>query len=195
MDPELQTLGVQLADAAVRNTAAAIADRIGAAKARRKNDEIIAELEEIISGLVSDKSELVRIAQAYEEELVAQRIAASDIEYISTNFVPLLQRLLESGAAERGEDAASIQAMIELVQPILSVETVTVLQLIGFNFRKAIGEPLTTLVGQLISSRTPTSPVVTLEIQRLELLREVAYLEVARDPEAHERLARMLGNG
>lgn len=195
MDPLLQTLGVQLADAAVRNTAAAIADRIGAAKARRKNDEIIAELEEIISGLVSDKSELVRIAQAYEEELVAQRITASDIEYISTSFVPILQRLLESGAAERGEDAASIQAMIELVQPILSVETVTVLQLIGFNFRKAIGEPLTTLVGQLISSRTPTSPAVTLEIQRLGLLREVAYLEVARDPEAHERLTRMLGNG
>lgn len=195
MDPELQTLGVQLADAAVRNTAAAIADRIGAAKARRKNDEIIAELEEIISGLVSDKSELVRIAQAYEEELVAQRIAASDIEYISTNFVPILQRLLESGAAERGEDAASIQAVIELVQPILSVETVTVLQLIGFNFRKAIGEPLTTLVGQLISSRTTTSPAVTLEIQRLELVREAAYLEIARDPEAHERLTRMLGNG
>lgn len=191
MDPELQSLGVQLADAAVRNTAATIADRIGAAKARRKNEETIAELEEIVSGLVSDKSELVRIAQAYEEELVAQRISASDIEYISTNFVPILKRLMESAATERGEDDASIQAMIELVQPILSVETVTVLQLIGFNFRKAIGEPLTTLVNQLISSKTPPNTTATLEIQRLQLLREVAYLEVARDPEAHERLTGM----
>jgi hypothetical protein len=193
MDPELQTLAVQLADAALRNTAATVADRIGAAKARRKNEDTIAELEEIVTGLVSDKSELVRIAQAYEEELVAQRISASDIEYISTNFVPILQRLMESAASERGEDTASIQAMIELLQPILSVETVTVLQLIGFNFRKAIGEPLTSLVNQLISSRSPTNPTMILEIKRLELLREVAYFEVARDPDAHERLTGMLG--
>jgi hypothetical protein len=32
MDPELQTLSVQLADAAIRNTAGAIADRVAAAK-------------------------------------------------------------------------------------------------------------------------------------------------------------------
>jgi hypothetical protein len=59
LDPQLQQLGLQLADVAVRNTAGAISDRIGASKARKKNEETIAELEEIISGLLSDKSELL----------------------------------------------------------------------------------------------------------------------------------------
>jgi hypothetical protein len=193
MDPQLQALALQLADTAVRNTAGSIADRITAAKARKKDQETIAELEEIVNGLLSDKSELVRIAQAYEQELVAQRISAADIEYITANFVPVLRQLIESAAANDDQDVATPQEIIDLIQPLLSVETVTVLQLIGFNFRKAIGEPLTQLVGQLISSKAQADPALTLELQRLSLVRETAYLDVAQNPEAHARLISMLG--
>lgn len=152
MDPQLQTLAAQLADVAIRNTAGSIVDRIKAAQARKKDAETIAELEDIINELMSDKSELVRIAQAYEEEFVAQRISPTDIAYISDNLVPQIQRLAESATANGGDGAAAAQ-LIELLQPLLSVETVTVLQLLGFNFRKAIGEPLTDLVGKFISTR------------------------------------------
>jgi hypothetical protein len=192
MDPQLQILATQLADTAVRNTAGSIADRVATMKAQKKDKETIAELEEIVNGLLSDKSELVRIAQAYEQELVAQRISETDIQYISNNFVPQLRRLAESAAANDGQDAAPAREMIDLIQPLLSVETVTVLQLIGFNFRKAIGEPLTQLVSQLISSKVQVNPAL-LELQRLSLLRETAYLDVAQDPEAHARLASMVG--
>lgn len=152
MDPQLQALTVQLADVAIRNTAGSVVDRIRAAEARKKDAETIVELEDLINELMSDKSELVRIAQAYEEELVAQRISSTDIAYISDNLVPLLQQLVRSAAASEGEDAAA-QQVIDLIQPLLSVETVTVLQLLGFNFRKAIGEPLTDLASKFISSR------------------------------------------
>jgi hypothetical protein len=192
MDPQLQILATQLADTAVRNTAGSIADRVATMKAQKKDKETIAELEEIVNGLLSDKSVLVRIAQAYEQELVAQRISETDIQYISNNFVPQLRRLAESAAANDGQDAAPAREMIDLIQPLLSVETVTVLQLIGFNFRKAIGEPLTQLVSQLISSKVQVNPAL-LELQRLSLLRETAYLDVAQDPEAHARLASMVG--
>lgn len=193
MDPELQRLGAELAQVAVRNSAGAVADRIRAVKAKKRDRETVAELEEIVSGLLADKSELTRIAQAYEEELVAQRMSSSDIEYISTNFVPLLKQLIEKGAERSGSDDGEVQEIIDLVQPIVSVETVTVLQLLGFNFRKGVGEPLTRLVGRLIESRTAGDPIASHEIQRLSLQREVAYLEVARDPEAYDRLTRMLG--
>jgi hypothetical protein len=186
MDPQLQTLAAQLADTAIRNTAGSIADRITAAKARKKDQETIVELEEIVYGLLSDKSELVQIAQAYEQELVAQRISKADIEYISTNFVPLLQRLIRSTAASNDQDGAVAQEMIDIIQPLISVETVTVLQLIGFNFRKAIGEPLTEFVSKLILSKAQVDPALPLEIQR-------AYLDIAQNPEAHARLANMLG--
>ena len=139
MDPQLQTLSIQLADAAVRNTAGAILDRLEVAKARKKDHETIAELDEIVNGLIADKSELVRIAKAFEEELVAQRISNSDIEYITTNFVPLLKQLLESAAGDSKQSPAEIEDIFKLIQPLLSIETVTVLQLLGFNFRKAVG--------------------------------------------------------
>jgi hypothetical protein len=193
MDPQLQSLGLQLADVGVRNTAGSIADRVATAKARKKDQETIAELEEIVTGLISDKSELVRIAQAFEEELVAQRISANDIEYISIKFVPLLRQLLESAAVSNGEDTAKVEEMINLVQPLLSVETVTVLQLLGFNFRRAIGEPLTELVSKLILARTQGDPDTMLEIQRLTLERENTYLQLAQDPEALARLAALSG--
>ncbi len=192
MDPQLHTLTLQLADTAVRNTAGSIADRITVAKARKKERETIAELEDIINGLLSDKNELVRIAQAYEQELVAQQISADDIEYISTNFVPVLRHLIESAAANEGQDAITAPEIIDLVKPLLSVETVTVLQLIGFNIRKAVGEPLTQLVNSLISSKAQADPVLLLEIQRLSLVRDTGYFEIAKDPEAHARLLSML---
>lgn len=192
MDPELQQLGIQLADTAVRNTAGIVADRITAAKARRQDRETIAELEDIVNDLIADKSELVRIAQAYEGELVAQRLSPSDIAYITSNIVPVLKKLAESAASD-SRAAASAQAAMDAITPILSVETVTVLQLIGFNIRKAIGGPLTELVSRLILARAHADPAVSLEIQRLATQRELSMIEVAKDPEAHARLLPILG--
>lgn len=149
VDPQLQTLGAQLGEVVVRNTALAIADKIRALKARRQDHETIAELEGLVNDLVADKSELVRIANAYEAELVAQRLAKEDIEYISKNLVPLLSQLVASSTPQ--PDRA--KAVQDVVQSLLSVETVTVLQLVGFNFRKAIGEPLTELVAGFIATR------------------------------------------
>jgi hypothetical protein len=192
MDPQLQQLGLQLADAAVRNTAGAISDKIGASKARKRNEETIAELEEIISGLLSDKSELLRIAQAFEDELVAQRISPSDVEYISDNFIPRIEELVEL-MEEAGTDASSAQAAIGLLKPLLSVETVTILQLLGFNFRKAIGEPLTTLLASQISSRNATG-AADAETQHLAARTQLAYLEIAQNPDAFARLKQLFPN-
>lgn len=136
---------------------------------------------------LEDKAELVRIAQVYEEELVAQRISADDIRYISENIVPVLRQLAESATSGTGATATP-EEVIDLIRPLLSVETVTVLQLIGFNFRKGVGEPLTELVSKLISSKSPPDPRAALEPQKLALARETSYLEALRDPEARARL-------
>jgi hypothetical protein len=192
MDPQLQTLGLQLVDTAARHTAASIGIRISAVKAKKNNQETIAELEQIVNDLQSDRSELVRIAQAYEDELVAQRISNSDIEYISNSFVPALQQIIESAPASQDQDVATAQQVIAFLHPLLSVEMVTVLQLVGFNFRKAIGEPLTELIARLILAKAQDDPSAAQEIQRLALVRETSYLEVAQDPEAYARLLNML---
>jgi hypothetical protein len=193
LDPQVEALTLQLANTAARNTAASIVDRITVSKRTKKEQETITELEEIVNGLLSDKSELVLIAQAYEQELIAQRISESDIKYISTKFVPLLRKLAESAAASEGQDVTEAQQIIDLIQPLLSVEMVTVLQLLGFNFRKAVGEPLTELVSRLILSKAQMDASQLLEIQRLSTLRDSTFLEIARDPEAYDRLVSMQG--
>ena len=154
MDPLLKRLTVELGEVALRNAASAIAHKIRAVKARKQDRETIAELEEIVNGLLADKSELLRIARAYEQELVAQQISKQEIEYISQSLVPLLEELMSS-SNDPSQNSASTKEMMELVTPILSVEVVTILQLLGFNFKKAIGEPLTEMVAQFISSKAP----------------------------------------
>jgi hypothetical protein len=176
-----------------RNLASTVTSRIRASKARKEDQETIAELDQIVNDLLADKTELVRIAQAYQQELVAQRISAADIEYITTNLVPKLKELVAATANETDKKAAATEEMIDRIRPILSIESVTLLQMIGFNFRAAIGEPLTHLIARLISSAKSDNEELAPEIRRLELAREVAYLEVVRDPEAFARFAKFSG--
>ncbi len=154
MNPEVQTLGLQLADVALRQTAATIADKVAKIKTSRKQDQVIAELEQMINELVADKAELVRIANAYEQELVAQRISDEDIKYMTGTVAPLLASFLNQSTPA---DDSSASAQQEIIEKLLSVETITVLQLVGFNFKQAIGEPLTELVSNFIRMAGPSS--------------------------------------
>ncbi|MFN0089296.1 MAG: hypothetical protein ACKVWR_03355 [Acidimicrobiales bacterium] len=95
--------------------------------------------------------------------------------------MPTIKKLAEAGGN------GDTDQMIDLLTPILSVETITVLQLLGFNFKKAIGEPLTTLVSQLISSKTPPSPGAATEAQRLSLELQLAAASLAQDEAAFQR--------
>ena len=192
MDPQIQALAMQLADVTVRNTAGAIGDRIHAAKARKKDQDTIGELEQIISELITDKAEVTRVAQAFEETLVAQRISDAEVDFITQTIVPVIKQLVEV-TSDPGAAGSQAQKVIDLVEPLLSAKTVTVLQLLGFNFKRAIGEPLTELVSRAILAKSPTDAALGNELQRLNAQREVAFLEVAKDPDAYERLGKMTG--
>lgn len=181
---ELIELGIRLTETATRNTASAIASRIGAANASGKKDEAVAALEDIVNELVADKQELTRIAQAYQAELVAQRLSSGDVRYIADTVLPLLEKV--AAANPNGQQLAQ---QLDTLKPILSAETANVLQLLGFNFRRAIGEPLTNLTASAIESRVNRSE----EIQIETLKREQLYIQLAMDPEAHARFRAMCG--
>lgn len=188
MNPELQALAIGLAGSAIRNSAQGVSDRIRGLKAGNDDRETINGLEQLVNDLISDKNDLTRIAQAYQEELVAQRLSAGDVHYITDTIVPLVEKLTSSS---NGGDSDKNAEMMAAIKPLLSIETVNVLQLLGFNFRKAVGEPLTTLVERAILSKAPGD--TALEIQRLQLEREVGYIAIAQDPAAHARLVAMYG--
>ncbi len=179
-----------LSEAAVRNAAATVADRISAAKARKRDKETIAALEDIVNELLADKSELVRIAQAFDDELVAQRLSSDDVNFITENLLPLIRQLMEVS----DQDVLEPQ-MLDALKSILAAETLTIMQLIGFNYRQAIGKPLTELAAAAITSRMPQDQTQSLDLQQALVERDIALAELAGDPEAWARFVELRPRG
>ena len=179
--PQLIDLGLQLAASAARNTASSITDKIGAMRASKSANEQVAALEQIVSDLIADKNELTRIAQSYQQELVAQQLTPGDVLYIADTVVPLLEGLAD-GMDDRG-GGEKLKGQIQAMKPLLSVETVNILQLVGFNFRQAIGTPLTRRVKDAIEGRKNAGS----ELQVEGLRHQRAAMELAADPAAFAR--------
>ncbi|WP_281658210.1 hypothetical protein [Halobacillus sp. Cin3] len=186
---DLQSISTQLTSIATKNSSQAIYDKIRTTKAQKDQEATIQELEEIIRDLITEKNELIQIAQTYDEEVISQKISEEDIEYISHNLIPLLEKFLETDE-EAGDGEAYAKAEdnlknLENIKPLLSKKTITILQLLGFNYKRAIGEPLTVLVNSLITSQIPESS------ERLKVLaaeRDLEYLKIMRDEAAYERM-------
>ncbi len=146
MDNQIMTqLAANLVEATARNGASIISDKIKTAKTKKEYKETISELEEIIYDLLTDKAEIQRIAQAYEQELVSQKITEGDIKYITDNLLPIIAEFIPEKDKEQ----------FDQLKKVLSVETLTIMQLIGFNYKQAIGEPLTLLLRKIIESKIP----------------------------------------
>lgn len=172
-------LAVNLAEVATRNTASLITNKIAAIKAKKNDKETIGELEEIISELLSDKAEIQRIAQSYEQELVSQRITEKDIKYITDNLIPIINEFIPSDKKDE----------LNRIKPLLSVETLTIMQLLGFNYKKAIGEPLTNLLKKYIETKMPNN-VDHAEINSKIMLKT---MDIAFDENATNRYLLLTG--
>lgn len=182
---QLTNLGMQLATSAARNSAAAIADKIAATRASRSATDQVAALEQIVSDLLSDKNELTRIAQAYQHELVAQQLTPGDIQYITDAVVPLLEQFADG--MEDPDAGAQLKEQIQSFKPLLSVETVNILQLLGFNFRQGVGAPLTQRLKELIEGGSGSEG----DLQAEALRTQQRAMELAADPEAYARFREM----
>lgn len=176
-DPIISQLAADLALVIAKNTASVIATRVKAALGNKNKDSQITHLSEIINDLVNDKNELIRISQAYEQELVAQSITDDDIKYIAENLIPVVEKLPLSKEQKSGIDA---------VKPILSKELLTIGQLLGFNYKRAIGEPLTLLLQKKIEAGIPANKEKTTDFN-------TAAMTIAMDEAACKRLEKLLG--
>lgn len=193
MNPENQILvdlATKLTESAVRNTAGAVIDKVTAVKAKRDDKQTIRELDDIINSLLDDKGELVRIAQAYEQELVSQKISDSDIEYITNTLVPLIEQFVNNIGDET--ERAKSQALLSSIKSVISKEMITIMQLVGFNFKQAIGQPLTVLVRKTIESNMPTDDA---ELKRLNMVNSNLSIELSKDEESFQRFMRLTGRG
>ncbi len=173
-----------LAEITTRNTMGAISDKIKKAKAGADKNKTIKELEEMINSLLNDKIELERISKTLENELVSQQISDDDIAFIVDSIVPLVKELTKGDAKQ--------QEYIGYIEKLLSKESLKVMQLVGFNYREAIGGPLTNLCADAIKKLSSNSTDQN-EIGVATLKNQTALAQLSADPEAFNRFARLLG--
>lgn len=147
MEKIFAELGVRLTEMAVKGTASIVQKKIKASKDEQNIIALRQNYEEIINELISEREEAILIAQAYKNELEKVVISDDDIEhlhYTVKNFVSLLSLFGKPNMIDH-------QTLLTL-QSLISVNTLKAMQLLGFNYKAAIGEPLTQLCAQKITS-------------------------------------------
>ena len=148
---ELIGLGKSLTELAVKGTATAISNKIKAIKDERNAEKLRATYDEIINELLNEREEAVRIAQAYKSELEKVVISDEDITHLHNTVSRILELLKNS--AVNGNDVTNQLKTYEQIKEFISVDTLKTMQLLGFNYKSAIGEPLTIMLRNLILSK------------------------------------------
>ena len=73
-----------------------------------------------------------------------------------------------------GQSSEELNNAVKILSPLVSKETLTILQLLGFNFKKAIGEPLTSLIREMILTKLPLDT----ELQKLQMQIQLEQLRL-----------------
>lgn len=136
----------RLKEISSKNTAESIYNKINSVKQKNNDKETILILEEIINNLAADKNELIQITRCYEQEFTDRDISDTDIDYITRELMPILTSFLPFSGGNN--------EFISSIQKIFSSETLKILKLLGFNYKDAIGLPLTNMVSQAIQNQT-----------------------------------------
>lgn len=145
LDSAIQTLFEEASRLMITNGVATIRTRIDTARSKRDADARAQELEEIISQLIDDRTTMWQLNQMFWEDLQAKRLEKEDLEFAVNTLIPLI------------EDIASIDDpdTVDKIKSLLTLDMLNLLQVIGFNYREALGEPLTKLVRSHIERAIP----------------------------------------
>lgn len=188
---ELIGLGVTLTELAVKGTATAISSKIKAIKDEKNVDNVRSTYDEIINELLSEREEAVRIAQAYKSELEKVVISDEDIQHLHNTVTRILELVKKSQGNGENVNAAvntQIQAY-EQIKELISVDTLKTMQLLGFNYKAAIGEPLTLMLRNFILSKV-ADPDALNSFQKVVTPEMV---EILKDDTAYENFKQITG--
>ena len=193
---ELVALGANLAQMAVKGTATAVSAKIRAIKDEKNAEKIRNTYDEIVNELLSEREEAVRIAQAYKSELEKVVISDEDIQHLHNTVANILKIMtdIQIAGAERAGEAA-VEAVKEQTKvyeqfmELISVDTLKTMQLIGFNYKTAIGEPLTLMLKNFLLSKVEEPDSVSM----FEKVLTPELVEILKDDTAYENFRGILG--
>lgn len=193
---ELLSLGTALAELAVKGTVTAVSSKIKAIKEEKNVEKVRNTYDEIINELLNEREEAVRIAQAYKSELEKVVISDDDIQHLHntvSRILEIIKKIQISSAEQTGEAAvAAVKSQVESyeqIKELISVDTLKTMQLLGFNYKAAIGEPLTLMLKNFILSKvTEPDP-----LKNFEKVVTPEMVEIFKDDTAYNNFKQISG--
>ena len=128
-------------------------------KTEKNANKIRQTYDEILNSLLEERAEAITIAQVYRDELEKVEISDDDIDHLHNTVEHLIEIFKNISISNNGEqnrqELNSQLAVFEQLKDLISVDTLKTMQLLGFNYKKAIGDPLTVMMRNFILSKAP----------------------------------------
>lgn len=142
----LADMGIRLTELAVRGTASIVQKKVRSIKTEKNLETLRSSYDSLLNEVLSEREEAIRIAQVYKEELDQVKISEEDIVYLHKTIEDLLNLL------KQFMDVNDSIEDLEKIKELVNVNTLRTMQLLGFNYKAAIGEPLTEVCASYINS-------------------------------------------
>ena len=139
----LEQLSKSLTILSSKSTVTATEAKIKALQIEKDIEKIRNQYDEIINELIAERAEAIRIAQVFRNEIEKYEIDDEDIEHLHNTVEMVLDIIKEMSPGVNLE-------MYQQLKKLISVDVLKAIQLLGFNYKVAIGEPLTTICSQAI---------------------------------------------
>lgn len=183
MVAEISMLGAALKEVLSSGVADKAVGLVSSVKKNLDKDKTISAYENAFTQLIQENYELKTISMGYRDQFDQIYLSEKDIDYLQQTatrlinlFIPEItdekkeelenqlvnqqgqsnleaELVIKQWEKEQMKQRKSIEQLVDLIQ----VDTLRTMQLLGFNYREAIGEPLTELVANSIKESTKTS--------------------------------------
>lgn len=150
MDTDTSTIlvevGTQLAVLAAKGTATTVSNKFQNIRQKKQIEDVCNSYEELINEVVAERAQAIAVAQAYESELKRYEISDEDINHLRATVSDALDVLK---AMSPNMDIA----VYEQFKSLITVDTLKAMQLLGFDYKAAIGDPLTRACATAIENK------------------------------------------
>ena len=138
-------------------TVTAITAKVQSVRQEKDANKIREVYDAAIQQLIAERSEAIQIAQALQSELDRTTISDSDMESLDATIGKLIDIFLPEGQGnEEGiadnRNLSGRRESFEQLRALINADTLKCMQLLGFNYKEAIGEPLTQMCASAIRS-------------------------------------------
>lgn len=152
MDETLLALNMAFAKEITEVTVEKVTNKITQIKTNHDLKKQVTDYEQLVNDLLDNKNKLELTARNYKERLEQVTISDSDIESLHNTVSTVIKLIKPLSQSENQEGEKSMDVILDL----LNSDTLKTLQLLGYNYKKAIGEPLTQITADFLKTKLDT---------------------------------------